>query len=121
MSDSDKSQKLKLTAFWHPPGMHAAGWRMPAAIQGTEVKFEHYLHVVRALERVRRCAKTSACLSRRVGTPSRPKPEYHCPVSRWPHGSWFAASGSLNHQSSGYATASPLPWFVPCPPDAQQS
>jgi N-acetyl-S-(2-succino)cysteine monooxygenase len=51
MSDSDKSQKLKLTAFWHPPGMHAAGWRMPGAIKGTEVRFEHYLHVVRALER----------------------------------------------------------------------
>jgi FMN-dependent oxidoreductase (nitrilotriacetate monooxygenase family) len=47
----EKSHKLKLCAFWHPPGIHSGGWRMPGAIKGTEVGFEHYVRIVHAVER----------------------------------------------------------------------
>jgi FMN-dependent oxidoreductase (nitrilotriacetate monooxygenase family) len=43
-------RQLNLAAFWYPPGAHSAGWRMPGALKGTEINFEHYVRVAQLAE-----------------------------------------------------------------------
>jgi FMN-dependent oxidoreductase (nitrilotriacetate monooxygenase family) len=42
---------MRLCAFWFPPGGHAAGWRMPDAIPGTESSFQHFVNITQLAER----------------------------------------------------------------------
>lgn len=45
-----QKRQLNLAAFWYPPGAHSAGWRMPGAVKGAEITFEHYLKVAQLAE-----------------------------------------------------------------------
>jgi len=48
---SQAKRQLNLAAFWYPPGAHSAGWRMPGALKGTEITFQHYVHVAQLAEK----------------------------------------------------------------------
>jgi len=43
--------KMRLAAFWFPPGGHGGGWRMPDAIPGTESDFDIFVDVAQLTER----------------------------------------------------------------------
>jgi FMN-dependent oxidoreductase (nitrilotriacetate monooxygenase family) len=50
MQMTGSKRKLKLAAFWYPPGAHSAGWRMPGAAKATEITFAHYVRVAQLAE-----------------------------------------------------------------------
>lgn len=43
--------KMRLAAFWFPPGGHGGGWRMPEAIKGSEYTFAHYADIAQLTEK----------------------------------------------------------------------
>lgn len=43
--------KMRLAAFWFPPGGHGGGWRMPEAIKGSEYTFDHFVDIARLTEK----------------------------------------------------------------------
>ncbi|HWG06498.1 MAG TPA: nitrilotriacetate monooxygenase, partial [Beijerinckiaceae bacterium] len=44
-------KKIKLAAFSHPPGVHAAGWRLPEADNGVDTDFAYYVALAQLAER----------------------------------------------------------------------
>jgi len=42
---------MKLAAFFHPPGSHIAGWRLPEAAADLDMNFAHYVEITQAAER----------------------------------------------------------------------
>ena len=51
MTPTDR--KMRLCAFWFPPGSHPGGWRMPDAIPGSESSFAAFVEVAQMAERGR--------------------------------------------------------------------
>ena len=48
MGTSDR--KMRLCAFWFPPGSHPGGWRMPDAMPGSESNFEFFVKIAQKAE-----------------------------------------------------------------------
>lgn len=46
-------KRMRLCAFWFPPGSHPAGWRMPDAVSGTESSFAAFVHIAQLAERAK--------------------------------------------------------------------
>jgi FMN-dependent oxidoreductase (nitrilotriacetate monooxygenase family) len=42
---------MKLAAFFHPPGSHIAGWRLPEAAADLDMGLAHYVEITQAAER----------------------------------------------------------------------
>jgi FMN-dependent oxidoreductase (nitrilotriacetate monooxygenase family) len=42
--------RMRLAAFWFPPGGHGGGWRMPDAVKGSEYTFSHFADIARLTE-----------------------------------------------------------------------
>ena len=51
MPNSDGMMRLCL--FWHPPGSHPAGWRMPDAVPGTDSRFDIFVRIVQLAEQAK--------------------------------------------------------------------
>ena len=48
---AERVGQMKLAAFFHPPGSHVAGWRLPEAAADNDVNMARYVEVTRAAER----------------------------------------------------------------------
>ena len=48
---AERGGQMKLAAFFHPPGSHVAGWRLPEAAADSDMNIARYVEVTRAAER----------------------------------------------------------------------
>src|ERR1700722_12658113 len=48
---SQPRKLMNLAAFFHPPGAHVAGWRLPEAASDSDMGIRHYVEITQAAER----------------------------------------------------------------------